>query len=357
LGRVAEFGSVTVDDLFSIERYETVWQMTSEISATLRTDTTLSDVFAALFPSGSVTGAPKPRSMEIIATLEASPRGVYCGAIGFVAPPGTPWADASFNVAIRTVTVDTGEGIAEYGVGGGITWDSDQAGEYDEARAKARVLVDRRPEFQLIETMRWDPDHGWWWLDRHLKRMAGSAQYFGFACDREHIEKSCAASVEGAGKPQRVRVLLDRDGSISVETSALTEPLVATPSPAGLVALAVDQEAVNSGDVFLFHKTTQRRPYVDRQRRHARADDVVLVNERGEVTETAICNLVVRFGEQWVTPPLESGCLPGIMRGVLLDEGVIVERPVALEELLRADEIGVINSVRGWRGAIVFDDA
>jgi para-aminobenzoate synthetase / 4-amino-4-deoxychorismate lyase len=355
LGRIAEFGSVTVDELFSVERYETVWQMASQVSARLRAGTGLADVFAALFPSGSVTGAPKARAMEVIAALEDSPRGVYCGAVGFIAPRGAPWARASFNVAIRTVTVDTGEGVAEYGVGGGITWDSSEEGEYEEARAKARVLVDRRPEFELLETMRWEPGHGWWWLDRHLDRLAASARYFGFAFDRDRVEKACATSVEGAGMPSRVRLLLARDGSAAAEADPVSDTLIATPGAGPAVVLAIDDEPVHRDDVFLYHKTTLRRPYLTRQRRHVRADDVVLINDRGEVTETAVSNIVALVDGRWVTPPLDGGCLPGVMRSVLLDEGVIEEARVTVSDLRAAAELGVVNSVRGWRRAALAD--
>jgi para-aminobenzoate synthetase/4-amino-4-deoxychorismate lyase len=353
LGRVAEFGSVNVDELFALERYETVWQMTSEISARVRRGTDLAAVFAALFPSGSVTGAPKTRAMEIIADLEDSPRGVYCGAVGFIAPPGAPWAKASFNVGIRTVTIDTGEGIAEYGVGGGITWDSSEVGEYEEARAKARVLVDRRPEFELLETMRWEPSHGWWWLDRHLSRLSASARYFGFTFDRDRIDKACATAVDGAATPARVRLTLARDGAVVAEADPVAEALSVTPGREVPVVLAVDDEPVHPDDVFLYHKTTLRRPYLVRQRRHVRADDVVMLNERGEVTETTVGNIVALVDGRWVTPPLASGCLPGVMRSVLLDEGVIIEAPLTITDLRAADEIGVINSVRGWQRARV----
>ena len=351
LGRVAEFGSVSVDELFTLERYETVWQLTSEVSAELRAGTSVADVFSAMFPCGSVTGAPKPRSMGIIADLEDSPRGVYCGAVGFLAPAGEETTAASFNVAIRTVTIDRDEGIAEYGVGGAVTWDSSSEGEYEEARAKAQLLVQRRPEFDLVETMRWDGD--WWWLDRHLQRMADSAEYFGYVFDRDAALARCRAAVAGEFGPRRVRLVLARTGSLSasVDDSAPDEVPLGPGGSGDPLRLAIDPEPVLSTDTFLYHKTTLRRPYEGRLSRYERADDVLLVNERGEVTESTVCNLAAFIDGRWVTPPLTSGCLPGIARSVLLDRGLVTESILTVDDVVNAESLGLVNSVRGWRGA------
>ena len=341
-GRVAEFGSVRVERLFEVERYETVHQMTSTLRARLRPDADLADVFRALFPCGSVTGAPKVRTMEIIRELETGPRGVYCGAIGFVSP-----GEAVFSVGIRTLLLDAAAGQAELGVGSGITYDSDPAAEYRECRAKA-AFVRRAPvDFRLLETMLWEPDAGWFLLDAHLARLAASAGYFGFAFDAEDagLRLDEAARGFGAG-PMRVRLLLDRDGRIGIESA----PHVPSREPA---RVAVAAEPVDSADPLLYHKTTHRAEYERRAAAHPHADDVLLVNERGELTESTIANLVVRLDGALWTPPLESGLLPGVMRADLLARGEVRERVIRPADLRRAEEVWLVNSVRKWRRAVV----
>ncbi len=345
LGRIARFGSVEVEELLAAERYETVWQLTSTIRAKPRDDIGLDEVFSALFPCGSVTGAPKVRTMEIIAELERGARGLYTGAIGMVGP-GLGDIEAVFSVAIRTVVVDVTAGRAEYGVGGGITLDSSPEGEYAETLDKAKVLSHRIPEVGLFETMRWEPE-GVRHLERHLARMEHSAAYFGMPFERKAAEAAVDEAMPEEGGPRRLRLLLDADGRITVE---VTEMPAESAEP---VKLIVDAESVNSQDWLLFHKTTRRDLYEERRARHPEAGDVVLVNERGEVTETTIANLAVKLDGRWVTPPLDSGCLPGIERQVLLDKGRLEERVVTVAELKSADEIAVINSLRGWLPVIV----
>jgi para-aminobenzoate synthetase/4-amino-4-deoxychorismate lyase len=345
LGRIAEIGSVQVPDLFTAERYETVWQLTSEVTARPRPGTGVVDVFRALFPSGSVTGAPKHRTMELIREIEPEPRGVYCGAIGMVAPPGESFR-ARFNVAIRTVTVDRVTGRAEFGTGGGITWGSDPAAEHAELLAKAAILAEPYEEFSLLETMAHLPRVGLRNLDRHLDRMADSASYFGFPFDRWTAMARLTAAVP-AGREARVRLVLHRTGAFDVDVAPLPAPA------AGPVRLAVDPEPVDSAQVWLHHKTTRRRAYTERAQRHPDADDVVLVNERGHVTETTVANLAVRLDGRWWTPPLSAGCLPGVERGRLLDAGELQERQLTVKDLSRADELAVLSSLRGWRPAVL----
>ncbi|RBY97629.1 aminodeoxychorismate synthase component I [Blastococcus sp. TF02-8] len=344
LGRVAEVGSVRVEELFALERYPTVWQLTSQISARLRPGTGLVELFGALFPCGSVTGAPKQRTMEIIGALEPSPRGVYCGAVGLVGPP-TAAVRARFSVAIRTVVLDRTTGRAVYGAGGGITWDSDAGRERAELRAKAAVLGHDVTEHRLLETLACDPVTGPRHLERHLARLADSAEWAGFRCDRAEVERAVRRAAGAGSGPARVRVLLARDGGVKVELLPLP------PSTGAPVRLALDDRPVDSADPWLRHKSTRRDVYEAAALRHPEADDVVLVNERGELTETTIATLAVRTGGRWWTPPLSSGCLPGVERGRLLEAGRLHERVLTPTDLLGAEELAVLSSLRGWRPA------
>ncbi len=346
LGRVARFGSVQVERLFELERFETVWQMTSTVAAETRPGVGLFDIFAAMFPCGSVTGAPKVRTMEILESLEASPRGVYCGAIGLLAPPGSGRSRAEFSVAIRTLVADTRSGEAEYGVGGGVVYESTAAREYEEAMVKARVLSRRRTPVTLLETMRWEPGRGVWLRDRHLNRLRSSARYLGVIL--REVEISDLLDGLSGDEPLRVRLLVSGDGSASIDISPLaTGSLV--------VGLAIDDRPIDRTDYLRYHKTTRREAYEQAAARHPAADDVVLVNELGEAVETTIANLVVRRDGAWVTPPIDSGCLPGAYREELIDRGTLRERSVSVADLMVADEVAVINSVRGWRTANIVD--
>ena len=349
LGRVARFGTVTVSDLMRIERFDTVWQMTSSIEAEIAADTPLRDVFTALFPCGSITGAPKVRTMQIISELESAARGVYTGAIGFISPPGMPGPRASFSVGIRTVVIDGETGDAEYGIGGGVTWDSAPEREYEEAALKSEILRYGRTDFELLETLRWNPVSGWYWLDYHLDRMAASAEYFGLPLDRSQLSDRLDAAV-GGDNDLRVRLTVDRQGRASVAVTV--QPRTGAKS----VAVAVDREPVDVQSPFLFHKTTRREVYEERQARHPHADDVLLVNGNGDLTESAIANVVVKLNGAWYTPPIEAGCLPGIYRRVLLEEGRISERRILLADLEDCQGIALINSVQLWRPAFIVDD-
>jgi para-aminobenzoate synthetase/4-amino-4-deoxychorismate lyase len=350
LGRVSRPGSVRWSEVFAAERYETVWQLTSTVTSDLEPGTGLPEIFRALFPSGSVTGAPKVRSMQIVAGLEDSPRGVYCGAVGVLAPPGRGPA-ARFNVAIRTVTVDAESGLAEYGVGGGITWDSRAGSEYEETVAKARVLTDRRPGFELLETMRWEPGTGLRRLDLHLGRLRGSADYFGFAFDEGAVRAALARETASAGnRPLRVRLLLARSGRIATASM----PLASRPEP---VRLEVDDHPVDPRDVLLFHKTSRRERYEAARARHPDADDVLLVNTSGEITESTIANLAARLEGRWITPPIEAGLLPGTERAALLAEGGIEEGTLTPDDLADAEELRLMNATGPWRRAVLPDPA
>jgi para-aminobenzoate synthetase/4-amino-4-deoxychorismate lyase len=344
LSRVAEVGSVVVDDLFALERYPTVWQMTSQVSARVGADTGLLDLFRALFPCGSVTGAPKRRTMQLIHELEPTPRGIYCGAVGLVAPPSAPFR-ARFNVAIRTVVVDRTTGEAVYGVGGGITWGSEAARERAELHAKAAVLAHDVTEHRLLETLAFLPGEGLRNIDGHLARMADSADWADFRFDRTTVAESVRLAVALRSEPARVRILLSRNGHVDIELEDMP-PVGDRP-----VRLALDDDPVDAGNPWLQHKSTRRDIYLTRSLRHPDADDVVLVNQHGELTETTTANLALRIGSRWWTPPTTSGCLPGVERARLLELGRLHERVLTVPDLRQAEQIAVVNSLRGWREA------
>ncbi len=343
VARVAEIGSVEVPALFAVERYETVLQLTSDVTARLRPGTGLVELFRALFPCGSVTGAPKASSMAVIRSIEDEPRGVYCGAIGLVGPPDAP-VRARFSVAIRTAVVDTATGEAVYGTGGGITWGSQAAAEHDEVLAKAAVLRARPREFELLETMRHEPGRGLRNRDRHLQRLAASADHLGFRFDPGAARELLGSRLAGC-PAARVRLRLRRDGTFAVDVEALPPP---APGP---VRLAVDDEPVDPQEGWLYHKTTVRAPYDRRRERRPDVDDVVMVNTRGELTEVTRATLALQLDGSWWTPPLESGCLPGVERARLLATGRLAERVLRVADLERAERVAVVSSLRGWRAA------
>jgi para-aminobenzoate synthetase/4-amino-4-deoxychorismate lyase len=339
LGRVSRPGSVSVPTLWDVERYETVLQMTSTVTSQIEEQVKFSDLMAAMFPCGSVTGAPKIRTMEIISEMEPDPRGIYTGSVGYVSPGG----DACFNVAIRTVCINRQTGMAEFGVGGGITFDSSPDGEYDECVTKARILTTTRSDFDLFETLRYDPQGGYFLLDRHLDRLGNSANYFGFVFDEAVVRQQLLTETEGFDTGvYRVRCVLNRLGEAFVEAVGLP--------PAQIRPWAVDFAItpVNSQDVMLFHKTTERAKYESRIAERPDCDEVILVNERGEVTECTIGNLVVAKGGKQMTPSIECGLLAGTFRAELLACGKVEERVLIVEDVKQADALFMINSVREW---------
>jgi para-aminobenzoate synthetase/4-amino-4-deoxychorismate lyase len=347
-GRVAEFGSVQVPRLFQVETYETVHQMTSTIHARPRPDAGLVSVFRALFPCGSITGAPKVRTSQIITALEDSPRGVYTGAVGFVSP-----GEAVFNVAIRTLVVDRDAGTAELGVGSGVTYDSDVAAEYRECLSKAAFARRAPNDFRLLETIRRDADGGFFLLEAHLDRLRESARYFGFRFDFRAIIRALAGAVQTAGTPQRVRLLLARDGAVSVEVHPLAS--LGASADAEPVRVAFSAEPVDSREPLLYHKTTRREPYERRAAARPDCADVLLVNERGQVTESTIANVVVELDGRLWTPPAECGLLPGVFRAELLRRGEVAERVLTLDDVRRADAVWLVSSVREWRRVELVD--
>ncbi len=408
LARVCRPGTVRVPRLFDVEGYPTVWQLTSTVAGEGRSGLGVVEIFAALFPCGSITGAPKARTMELIAELEDRPRGVYCGAVGVVFPGGA----AAFNVAIRTLVVDRADraelegsaadpagdppssradvspthalqrhvGNARYDVGGGVVWDSDGRDEYAEALAKAAVLESTQRDFVLVETAR--VRNGRVWLEeRHLDRMGASADWFGRPFDRVRARRmlrsaSPAASADSrhtaaAEVDLRVRLLLSSSGELRVEASPLVEPPGMPPASLWPLAhgtlppwihadatqgilreVALAAVAVDSSDPWLRHKTSRRAAYrraLQTQSAPARdLFDVILHNERGEATELTIGNLVADLDDEFVTPPLSSGLLAGTLRAELLDAGVVRERILPVAHLSAARRLWLVNAVRGW---------
>jgi para-aminobenzoate synthetase / 4-amino-4-deoxychorismate lyase len=343
VGRIAEVGSVRASSLFEVERYPSVFQLVSTVEGTLRERTTLADVFGALFPAGSITGAPKSSSMRLIASIEHAPRGVYCGAIGFVAPNG----DAIFNVAIRTAAIDTHTRRTEFGVGGGVTWDSTTDAEYAEALSKAACLSPL-PAFDLLETMRLE-DGVIVRRERHVERMRESAGYFDVPFDAGRIDAALdalRASLHGKGA-HRLRLLLSPSGVPRIQTTplALSLPDERTRPPSPVV---LAKTPVSSQDIFLFHKTTNRAVYEAHTRAIDRpAFDVLLWNEAREVTEFTIGNVIAEIDGERYTPPRRCGLLGGTLRAELLEQGAIRERIITLDALSSATRLWLINSVRG----------
>lgn len=335
-GRIAEFGSVRVERMFEVEPYPTVLQMTSTVRARTPTATRLSDIFRALFPCGSITGAPKVRTSRIIAEMETSPRGIYTGAIGFVSPD-----EAAFSVAIRTLVIDRAAGEAELGVGSGVTYDSTAPDEYRECLSKA-AFVQHAPPPALLETFGWPPEAAFTQLDAHLARMASSAEYFGYPFDANALRRRLDPRFcQIPGEPRHVRVELSPNGEITVEHAAM--PRWEEP-----VRLALARRHISSEHPFLYHKTVDRARYAAHDSVDVPHDQVLLVNERGELAETAIANLIVELDGALWTPHLDAGLLPGVLRGELLRAGAIRERVLFPADLERATGLWVINSLRGW---------
>lgn len=342
LGRVAKIGSVEVTDLFTVETYRSVHQMTSGISAELRSDMGLKDMLRALFPCGSVTGAPKVRAMEIINELEAGPRGVYTGAIGHIAPSG----DAQFNVAIRTVVLAAQGG--EMGIGSGIVADSKADAEFEECLLKAQFLTRPDVPFSLIETIRYERGKGLHLLERHLARLQSSAAYFGYPFSRE---KTLAALDEEAARVEApvamLRLLLAEDGSITVTSIPIELPTKGT-----VWRFVISDQRLDEKDPFFYHKTTRRQFYdreMERQKALTGCDEVVFLNKKGELTEGTRTNLFIEIDGRLFTPALTCGLLPGTLREELLDlpRAAASEAVLTPQDLLDADRIYLGNSVRG----------
>jgi len=362
LGRIADTGSVRVPALFTIEPYPTVFQMTSTVEAALPPDTAFTSVLRALFPCGSITGAPKHRTMQLIAELENEPRGLYTGGIGWIDAPGDArrCGDFCLSVAIRTLTlgpVKAGVRKGRMGVGAGIVIDSDANAEYDESLLKARFLTGFDPGFALIETMRATGASGVPLLDRHLARLAASAAALGFECEvaglRASISGRCSHLAKGS--TSRLRLQLHKDGSHEVGVADLA------PLPDGDVKVLLSDPAVDGEDYLLRHKTTHRARYdaAIRTAESRGAFDMLFFNRHGELTEGARSNVFVLVDGQWLTPPCSAGVLPGIMRSVILEdrEWGAREARITRSDILAAERVMVCNALRGPLIASLFAGA
>jgi para-aminobenzoate synthetase/4-amino-4-deoxychorismate lyase len=344
IGKIAEFGTVRVPRLYEIEKYPTLLQMTSTVEAT--TNARLTELMKALFPCASITGAPKAKTMELIASIETSPRNIYTGTIGYYGPGRR----ALFNVAIRTTLFDAGSSRAEYGVGGGIVWDSTTDSEYEECLTKARIILDpiSPGDFFLLETLLWSSDEGFFLLTGHLERLKDSADYFSFPFnDALILEKLSAVTVGLSSGNHRIRLLVARDGKIECHSLPVTEPLHRP------LKVHLARQAVSSRNPFLFHKTTRRDVYEEAKQALPDADDVVLYNEMGEITESCIANVVIMKEGRYITPPVGCGLLSGVYRKQLLAEGTLTEGIVSIDDLKKAERLFLINSVRKWQEAVL----
>jgi len=346
LGRIAQPGSVQVERLFELQALPTVWQMTSTLVARTRSGLGLVDVFGALFPCGSVTGAPKAGAMQWIRGLEDRPRGIYCGAAGVLRPGGA----ATFSVPIRTVLAErvadaaAARWSARYGVGSGLTVYADAGAEWQELRAKSRVLERSSQPFDLLESLRLE-DGRYGLLQHHLDRMGRSAACFGFTWDPVSLEQSLLALArEHPGGTHRVRVTLSRSGATTVQLSALeqlAEPLLFALSELPLDTHGADEE-------FIVHKTTRREHYECRSHGQGPGVETLLVNERGELTEFTRANVALKLAGKWLTPALQCGLLAGTLRAVLLEQGLLAEAVLTPADLEQAEEVAFFNGLRGW---------
>ncbi len=349
-------GDVQVDSLFDVETYETLFQMTSTITGStdkhVLADVSLYNFFKAIFPCGSVTGAPKIRTMEIIDELEGGRRGVYTGAIGYMAPNG----EAVFNVPIRTVVLDGSKG--EMGIGSGIVHDSDPEKEWQECLLKGRFLTNPQKIFSLIETILWHPKHGFWLLKEHIQRLEDSAKYFLFCIDIKKIERDLLRlEEEFNNSAMRVRLVVEKDGSFVINGTVIEEPKNFT-LPVRLVQDLSDlpkigfyQEPIDADSCWFYHKTTNRDLYnaAYSEALSQGLFDVLFYNQKGNVTEGCISNIIICVNGCYYTPPLSDGLLPGVMRQYLHDNSShpIKERNLKVKDIKEADAVFLCNSVRG----------
>jgi para-aminobenzoate synthetase/4-amino-4-deoxychorismate lyase len=337
LGRIAE--KVWVPKLFTAEKYRTIHQMTSTIAAKLKENISLKSLFTALFPSGSVTGAPKIKTMQIINRLEKEPRGIYTGAIGYISPEKS----ACFNVAIRTAAIRDDKG--EMGIGGGIVYDSNPRQEYEEALLKAKFLREQFYNFELIETILWQNQRGYFLLALHLNRLKKSCDYFSIKLDFEKLNKELTVlenKLKSTNANSKVRVLVGLEGGIKLESSALGK--IEVP-----VKIKISPKRINPNDPFLYHKTTKRELYEEELAKAKKEGffEVIFQNLHSEITEGSITNIFILKNSMFYTPPVKCGLLPGVLREHLFITGKAKEKLLYRADIFGADKVYIGNSVRG----------
>ncbi|MGE6259157.1 aminodeoxychorismate synthase component I [Heyndrickxia sporothermodurans] len=337
LGNIAIPGTVKVEELFKVEQYPTVWQMTSSISAKTEKNIDIVDIFSALFPCGSITGAPKISTMKYIANLEDSPREVYCGAIGYISPKG----ETIFNVPIRTVMIDQQVGEAVYGVGGGITWDSTATDEYEEIVTKAKLLTANRPSFQLLESLLLE-NNQYFLLDQHLNRLKKSAEFFNFTLPMNDIYKELNDIASKHSKHKmKIRLLVSKNGEFTIGAETISKFNQ-------IYKVKISDKPINKNNRFHYHKTTNRQCYQEHKVNQTDVFDVILWNQDGELTEFINGNIVLEIDGMMYTPKQSAGLLAGTFRSELIQSGKIKERVLKVQDLQLANKIWFINSVRKW---------
>ena len=335
ISRIAERGSVEVTEAFTVETYPTLFQMTSTVKA--ETEASIPEIFAALFPCASITGAPKVSTMNIIKDLEPAPRGVYTGSIGIIKPQG----DALFNVAIRTAAIDKKRWKGVYSVGGGIVWDSDPEEEFRECGTKSKIIRKAGKDFYLFETIKYDKK-GFHYINEHMERISSSAKYYSIPFMADDAMNILSKAVKKSDAENlRIKLILHSHGELLLDVS----PLSPLPDPyiVSIAASPVDRE-----NPFLKHKTSVRYMYRNALIGAKNYSDVILYNRERELTESTIANIVLKIDDDLYTPPVSSGLLPGTMRHSLIKSGTIKEKVLCLNDLKKAEEIFLINSLRGW---------
>ncbi len=349
-GRICKIGTVTVPSLFDVERFQTLFQMTSTVRGELKESITFREIFEAIFPCGSITGAPKVRAMEIISELEAEPRGVYTGAIGYISPQ----KETCFSVAIRTLVVEqkgASSLVGEMGIGSGITIESKSQTEYEECLLKAKFLTMPIENFALIESIKFDRHYGL--LEKHLARLKNSAHYFDFQFDEDALQACLAkyAQTLDRSATYKVRLELEKSGQIKLSHERI-EPT------SGIGSVAIAKVRTNSADKFFYHKTTERRTYEEATvlARQLGLADFIFLNERDEVSEGATSNVFVEKAGKLYTPPISSGILAGVYRQHILETASDArERILRIDDLKNADRIWICNAVRGIREVKLVD--
>jgi len=338
LGRISEKGSVKVSKLFTVEKYPTVFQMTSSIEAKLKKDISFKEIIQATFPCGSVTGAPKIRTMQIIRELEKNPRNIYTGSIGFISPQG----ESCFNVAIRTIHIDKKKKV-RLGIGGGIVYDSSWEKEYQEALLKSKFLTGGQTKLSLIETFRWDSLCGYNLFDLHLKRLSRSCKFFKIKYKPDMIKKELdnLSKKLKKGKKYKIRALVDLSGNISLEYDLLKKQ--------NKCVVMISKQKIEPKNIYLYHKTTNRGLYEEELKKAKKCglDEVLFKNKKNELTEGSFTNIFLLKEKILYTPPISCGLLPGVLRQHLLDTGKAKERVLREKDLFWADKIYLGNSVRG----------